>query len=385
MLDRTELILSQRKIPALSNPARISLSLSLSLVSRPTTTIDKSHLSFSLPLPLSNIFSPFIPPSLSSSRILLILSLSLFSFRSIYFGRTESVENDYPPWKIRVRSGQSRLFEARREQQSSAARGQRRVSCLRVDTRGPSADRGGPGSATIDRWHVHRDSRWAHIRNSKFLRSFFRAVASRRSTAADLSGATTTTAAAANGGGGGGGVAASVLWGRLVRRVPCGYIWRGVPRKNSSSPGTKLGGGGGGKKMEAPGWMMKRGDRDGGRGGTRLKTRRERNAREKSNGGWERLITGRARRGKIGKRGREMDVDEDEEGWWRRCCELRVPVWGRRETKWKRDMREHALLLTKGRDSAPVESWTHVCASFLPKRSTRSDRGPWNSSYWNSF
>lgn len=145
------MILSQRKIPALSNPARISLSLSLSLVSRPTTTIDKSHLSFSLPLPLSNIFSPFIPPSLSSSRILLILSLSLFSLRSIYFGRTESVENDYPPWKIRVRSGQSRLFEARREQQSSAARGQRRVSCLRVDTRGPSADRGGPGSATIDR------------------------------------------------------------------------------------------------------------------------------------------------------------------------------------------------------------------------------------------
>lgn len=31
--------------------------------------------------------------------------------------------------------------------------------------------------------------------------------------------------------------------------MSCGYIWRGVPRKNSSPPGTKLGGG----KMEAPG------------------------------------------------------------------------------------------------------------------------------------
>lgn len=110
----------------------------------------------------------------------------------------------------------------------------------------------------------------------KFLRSFFRAVASRRrSTAADLSGATTTTAAAANGGGGG--VAASVLWGRLVRRVPCGYIWRGVPRKNSSSPGTKLGGGGGGKKMEAPGWTMKRGEE-------MEKERKRRNAIENAEG-----------------------------------------------------------------------------------------------------
>lgn len=237
MLDRTELILSQRKIPALSNPAR------LSLVSRPTTTIDKSHLSFSLPLPLSfsPIFSPFIPPSL---RILLILSvclslsLPLFEYTSVRRGkcreRLSPVED--PSSRGRVSSGQSRIFE----QQSSAARRQRRVSSLRVHA-----------------WTEHTVAVWfsnhrSMIRSSGFTLGAYsrfeilaralllpRSLASRRSALVDLQQQQRRRRRRRRG-----------VCALGPARSTCGYIWRGVPRKNSSSPGTKLGGG---RKMEAPG------------------------------------------------------------------------------------------------------------------------------------
>lgn len=44
---------------------------------------------------------------------------------------------------------------------------------------------------------------------------------------------------------------------------------------------------------------------------------------------------------------------------------------GERKDEIKGYEREHALLLTKGRDYAPGESLTHGCAYFLPKRTAR--------------
>lgn len=237
MLDRTELILSQRKIPALSNPARLSLSYlvprrqSIKVTSLSLSLFPYPSLRYSLPLSRHLSGSCLFSPSV-------YLSLPLFEYTSVRRGkcreRLSPVED--PSSRGRVSSGQSRIFE----QQSSAARRQRRVSSLRVHA-----------------WTEHTVAVWfsnhrSMIRSSGFTLGAYsrfeilaralllpRSLASRRSALVDLQQQQRRRRRRRRG-----------VCALGPARSTCGYIWRGVPRKNSSSPGTKLGGG---RKMEAPG------------------------------------------------------------------------------------------------------------------------------------
>lgn len=147
MLDRTELILSQRKIPALSNPARLSLSYlvprrqSIKVTSLSLSLFPYPSLRYSLPLSRHLSGSCLFSPS---------VYLSLFLSSSILRFVAESVENDYPPWKIRRLAAASALGNRGYSSNRVARLAGSGASPLCAYTRGPSTP-WQSGSATIDR------------------------------------------------------------------------------------------------------------------------------------------------------------------------------------------------------------------------------------------